>query len=91
MMMILGKNTSDRILELEYEGEKVSNTGNKNLSYGEAVITGSGHNMSIYTHLPQECVKAHEEKQIIKTNHERYHRHGRVMKRCLTGTTREIP
>ena len=49
-------NTSNCISGVEAEGDKLSNTGTKHLSYREVVRTGSGQEKAISTHPPQECV-----------------------------------
>ena len=84
-------NTSDWIAGMEAEEGKVSNTRTKKLSCSEVVRTWSGQKKEISTHPPQECVEASKETRIIQIDHDRYHKHGSGMTRCLTGTTRSIP
>ena len=50
-------NPSDRITGVETEEEKVSNPRTTNLSYREAVRTGSGKKKDVSTYPPQECVE----------------------------------
>ena len=73
------------------EGEKISNTGTKNLSYSEVVRMGSGQKKVISTPQPYEGVEVCKENKIIKLNHGWYQNHVRGTTRFQVGMTKTMP
>ena len=89
--IIKKKNTSYWIPGVEMEGEKISNTGTKNIYYSEAVRMGSAQKKAISTPQPQEGVEAKKENKTIQLNHGWYQNNARGTTRCQVGITNTMP